>query len=112
MICEQPPTVSQALSLAQDRDATVKLDSVYGILGLLKSKDAATPTPAWQIPNYDQDFYQMCLQICVHILEETGNLDILSTTEVRRHHETDPAVSTPDKHTVASSTKSAVLITR
>jgi hypothetical protein len=96
MLCGQPPSVLEALLLAQDRRATEKHDSIYGILGLLDRSGmevSRTSASAWQEVDYKQDYYHVCLKVCKHILWDTRNLDILSACEVRRHYESDPAVS-------------------
>lgn len=96
MLCGRRPSVLEALLLAQDRRATKKHDSVYGILGLLDRSGIEVSQKsafAWNEVDYKQDYFHLCLEICKHILEDTKNLDLLSACEVRRHYESDPAVS-------------------
>lgn len=97
MLRGRPPAVLEGLLLARDRRATLKHDSIYGILGLLnRGQKEATgmSASAWQTPDYGKDYYDVCLDVCRQILQDCSNLDVLSATKVRRHHEEDPAVST------------------
>lgn len=97
MLCGRPPTVLEGLLLAQDRCATKKHDSVYGILGLLDRSGMEVTSESvstWQQVEYERDYYHVCLDLCKHILHDTKDLDMLSACEVRRHYDSDPAVGT------------------
>lgn len=92
-LCGRPPSVLEALLLAQDRHATKKHDSIYGILGLLDRSVSQKSAPTWQAVDYKQEYYYVCLEVCKYILQSTKNLDLLSACELRRHYESDPVVS-------------------
>jgi len=95
MLCGKPPTMLEALLLARDRRSTIKHDSIYGTFGLLNQSATETTdgsSSRWLTPSYDRDYYSLCINIVTHLLQDTGNLDILSVCEVRRHHDKDPVV--------------------
>ncbi|KAK4891059.1 hypothetical protein LTR27_010266 [Elasticomyces elasticus] len=97
MLNEKQPSALEGLLLARDRNATIQHDSVYGTLGLLSQLNArgdGQKAPSWQTPSYDRDFYALCLDIFTTLLQEAGNLDVLSVCEVRGHYTEDPAVCT------------------
>ncbi|RYP09586.1 hypothetical protein DL765_008396 [Monosporascus sp. GIB2] len=84
------PSLFKALLMSRERHATMKHDHLFGVLGLVEREES------WQVADYKRDLFSVSSEAFRYILEQEGNLDVLSACEVRNHYQIDPARRLPD----------------
>jgi hypothetical protein len=64
----------ELLMSLENKQSSILSDRIYGILGLVDTKHLPQPL----LPDYLQEYDEVCQRYCRYIIEETGNLQLLT----------------------------------